>query len=381
MRAIYLDNAASTPCDPRVLQKMLPFLGGTFGNPACKHAHGKAAADAVQLARVQVAKVIGAGPDEIVFTSGATEADNLAIKGTARGLEDRGRPLVVTVATEHKAVLGPCAHLEARQGVPTFVLAVGENGLPRMDAIRDAFTYEAGLLSIMAANNETGIAPNLTAIGELCQDRGVLFHTDAAQAFGKIPINVRESEIDLLSISGHKLHGPKGVGALFVRKGIRSPLFPILQGGGQEGDARSGTLNVPGIVGLGCAAEIAESTMRREALRIGKLRARMLRALQIKIRGVNETAPGTPRVPGILHVAFSGARSVEILQRLYGRVSVTSASACVVGTDTPSHVMHAMRHPEPTSTVRFSLGRTTTTTDVDRAVVHVAQAVAGARGA
>lgn len=377
-KAVYLDYAATCPVDRRVLEAMLPYFTEEFGNPACNHAHGRAAEDAVELAREQVAAVIGADPSEIVFTSGATESDNLAIKGAAHPLRDGGRPHVITVVTEHKAVLNACACLET-EGHPVTYLPVDGNGLIDLDRLWNSIGPNTGLVSIMSANNETGVMQDLVAIGQICRERRAVLHVDAAQSFGKLPLDVKRTGIALLSISGHKIYGPKGVGALYIQGGEDSGVEPQMDGGGQECNLRSGTLNVPAIVGLGAAAALADRGMEDEARRAYRLRTMLGDGISRRVPGTYETAPHSARLPGTLHLYFPGVSAVGILRGLAGKVSVTSASACVAGSDDPSHVMLAMGHPAPESTIRFTVGRPTTDGEIDRATRHVADVVGALR--
>jgi cysteine desulfurase len=372
--AIYLDYAATTPMDRRVLAAMMPYFGERFGNPACRHAHGEDAQEAVEKARKQVAYLIGAEPEDIIFTSGATESNHLAIVGAGRPLAEAGRPHMITVTTEHKAVLEPFHCLEA-EGCEVTYLDVGDDGLIDLDELAQAIRPETGLVSIMFANNETGVVQEILRIGKLCEKNGVVFHTDAAQAFGKLPIDVGRANIKLLSISGHKIYGPKGIGALYARGGAESGLEPQMTGGGQECGMRGGTSNVPAIVGLGAAAEIAQISLSDDAQHVWKLRCRLLELLEDDPGDVQETAPGVSKLPGHLHVAFAGAPARDVLRALQGRVSATSASACSEGSGRASHVMEAMGHPDPGSTIRFTIGRMTSSQCVERAAGEIAEAV------
>ena len=376
MAPVYLDYAATTPCDPAVVKAMLPYFRLEFGNPACGHSHGKTAKQAVETARAQVAGLIGAKPNEIFFTSGATEADNLALKGALPVL---GRPYIITCATEHKAVLKTCKCLED-DGFDVTYLPVDGNGFIDLDMFYEIAGPHIGMVSIMAGNNETGTVQNLEAIGTICRNEGILFHTDAAQGFGKIPLNVDRIGASLMSISGHKIYGPKGVGALYVRGGENAPLVPQMDGGGQECNLRSGTLNVPAIVGFGHAAALAQRNLQRDAQHTRQLRERLLHQLANRTE-VYETVDVAEdeRLPGTLNVAFPGVRAKDLLGALAGKVSVTSGSACSAGCAKPSHVVQAMRHPYPQSTMRFTVGRPTTVQQVDRAAALVGRAVSALR--
>ncbi|HTF57577.1 MAG TPA: aminotransferase class V-fold PLP-dependent enzyme, partial [Planctomycetota bacterium] len=338
---IYLDHHATTPIDPRVLDSMMPYLREKFGNAASReHAWGREAAEAVEAARARVAALIGADEREIVFTSGATESDNLAIKGAAEFHRERGDHLVTTV-TEHPAVLDSCAALERAGRARVTRLPVDGEGLISLDALRKALTDKTVLVSIMFANNEIGVLQEIPAIGELCRERRVLFHTDAAQAAGKVPIDVRATPIDLLSMSAHKMYGPKGVGALYVRR--RNPrvrLTPILDGGGHEGRLRSGTLNVPAIVGFGAACEIARKEMGDEAARLQTLRDRLWEGLRKDLDHVTLNGHPERRLPGNLNVSFKYVESESLILALEG-IAVSSGAACTTAKVEPSHVLKA----------------------------------------
>jgi len=366
---IYLDAHATTPVDPRVLDAMLPFLRDQVGNASSlDHAAGRRTRDAVDAARRQVAAVIGASHKDIVFTSGATEADNLAIKGVAGGH-------VVTVATEHRAVLDTCRRLEAR-GSRVTVLPVGADGLIDLAALEAALEPATILVSVMAANNEIGVLQPLADIGRLTRTRRILFHTDAAQAFGRIPLDVDAMGIDLLSISGHKIHGPQGVGALYVR--TRQPtvrLAPLFDGGGHERGLRPGTLNAPGIVGLGAASSIAATEMVAEAVRLSSLRDRLLDGLRAAIDGVHVNGSLAHRLPHNLNVSIDGADET-LASRLDG-LAVSAGSACASGSIEPSYVLRALGVPAPRAhgTLRFGLSRFTTAAEIDQAIAIVRDGV------
>jgi cysteine desulfurase len=371
---IYLDAHATTPVDPRVLDAMLPFLRDRVGNASSvDHAAGRQARDAVEAARRQVAAVIGASHKDIVFTSGATESDNLAIKGVA----DTGNHgnVIVTVATEHRAVLDPCRRLVAR-GFKLREVKVGSDGLVDLAALEAVLDARTILVSVMAANNEIGVLQPLAAIGRLTRARGILFHTDAAQAFGRIPIDVEAMGIDLLSISGHKIHGPQGVGALYVRS--RQPtvrLAALFDGGGHERGVRPGTLNVPGIVGLGAAAAICAAEMAAETTRLALLRDRLLAGLRAAITGVHVNGALEPRLAHNLNVSIDGTDET-LASRLDG-LAVSAGSACATGRIEPSHVLRALGVDAARAhgTLRFGLHRFTTEADVDRAIAIVRDGV------
>ena len=381
MKPVYLDYHATTPVDPRVLETMLPYFTERFGNPASRqHAWGWEAQKAVDAAREQVAALIGASPREIVFTSGASESNNLAIKGAAYGLREKGRH-IITAETEHKSVLDACACLEA-EGWHITRLGVDHQGFIDLDQLRDAITGGTVLVSIMAANNEIGVLQPLGAIGEITRARGVLLHTDAAQAAGKVPIDVAAMNIDLLSLTGHKYYGPKGAGALFVRRARpRIELACQIHGGGQEDGVRSGTLNVPGIVGLGKAAEICRAEMPQEYARLARLRDGLLDALRGSLTGVRVNGPlGEARLPHNLHVSFDGVEGEMLLMAL-GDLAVSTGSACSSGSQEPSHVMKAIGAvgQRAGASIRFGLGRPTTQRDIDFAVERVTQVVRSLR--
>jgi cysteine desulfurase len=373
---IYLDNHATTPVDPHVLEAMLPFFTQTFGNPASRnHRFGWAAATAVENARKQVAKLINASAQEIVFTSGATESNNLAIKGVARHYRERGDD-IVTLPTEHKAVLDSAKRLKAEGFRVTFA-RVQSDGLVDLDDLKRAITEKTVLVSIMAANNEIGVLQPLAEIGRLCHERGVLFHTDAAQAAGKIPLDVEAMQIDLLSIAGHKMYGPKGVGALYVRRrGAPVELAPIIDGGGHEGGMRSGTLNVPGIVGLGKACEICRELMPEESRRLAALRDRLKDGLLASLEGIYINGSLEHRLPNNLNVSFRGIELAALMMDL-NDLALSSGSACTSAAPEPSYVLEALRVPHELAQtpLRFGLGRFNTEEEVDYTVGRVVGAV------
>jgi cysteine desulfurase len=372
---IYLDYNATTPLDPRVLDAMLPYFRERFGNAASRHhALGCDAAKAVEAAREPVAGLIGADPREIVWTSGATESNNLAIKGVAAA----GRH-VVTVATEHRAVLDPCEHLESK-GVKVSYLRVSPDGVLDLDRLAKAIAPETALVSVMHANNETGVIHPIAEIGRLCKERKVLFHTDATQSFGKEPIDVESMGIDLLSASAHKLCGPKGVGVLYVRR--RAPrvrLEPLLHGGGHEKGYRSGTLNVPAIVGMGAASEIAARERAAEQPRVRELRDRLEKGL-LALEGVERNGSADRRLANTSNLSFRGLDGEELMKAV-PELAVSSSSACTSALLQPSYVLGALGCDEERvrGSVRFSLGRFTTAAEIDRAVELLAAAVAARR--
>jgi cysteine desulfurase len=366
MARIYLDHHATTPLDSRVLKAMMPFLRERFGNAASReHEFGREAAKAVETARVQVAALIGCDESEIVFTSGATESDNLAIKGAAA---DR----IVTIATEHPAVLDSCA----ASGREVVRLKVDSDGLVSMDDLRREVRGRT-LVSVMFANNEIGVIQDIPAIGALCKERGAIFHSDGAQAAGKVPIDVRAMDIHLLSLSAHKLYGPKGIGALYVRKrNPRIKLQPLIDGGGHEGGLRSGTLNVPGIVGFGAACEIAAKEMKSEGERLAALRRRLWDGLRSRLDLVSLNGHPDRRLPGNLNVSFKYVESEGLMAALAG-IAVSSGAACTTAKAEPSHVLKALGLPEDLAraSIRFGLGRSTTGEEIDEVIERVASAV------
>jgi cysteine desulfurase len=370
MGRIYLDHHATTPLDPRVLEAMTPWLTEKFGNAASReHDFGREAADAVEAARAQVAALINGDESEIVFTSGATESDNLAIKGPA---VDR----IVTVATEHPAVLDSCASVERAGRAQVFRLKVSSDGLINLDELKRELR-ESTLVSVMFANNEIGVLQDIPSIGALCKERGAIFHSDAAQAAGKVPIDVRAMDIHLLSISAHKLYGPKGVGALYVRKrNPRVKLTPLIDGGGHEHGLRSGTLNVAGIVGFGAACELAGAEMKAEAGRLKKLRDHLWDGLRSRLDQVTLNGHPERRLPGNLNVSFKHVESESLMVALDG-IALSSGAACTTAKAEPSHVLRALGLPEDLAraSIRFGLGRGTTQEEIDIVIERVATAV------
>ena len=368
--AIYLDNHATTRCDPRVVEAMLPFFTEEYGNAASRsHGFGYRAKRAVEDARASIARHLGCSPKEVLFTSGATESNNLAILGCVRAHGASGSH-VVTVATEHKAVLDPVHQLE-REGASVTVLTVGEDGLVSAEQVAGAIRSDTVLVSVMAVNNEIGVQHPLEAIGEVCRERGVAFHCDAAQAAYR-PIDVRAASIDLLSLSAHKIYGPKGIGALFVRRGRpRLSLEPLMHGGGHERGLRSGTLPVPSIIGLGRAVSLLGDPAERE--RVTALRDTLLAALA-SLPGVTVNGSMDHRAPNNLNVSFSGIEAEALLLALKG-VAVSTGSACTSATIEPSHVLRALGLSDDRAhgALRFGLGRFTTAeeiTDVSRRIVE-----------
>jgi cysteine desulfurase len=373
---IYLDNNATTPVDPRVLDAMLPYLRGEFGNAASRsHPFGWRAEKAVENARQQVASVINASPKEIVWTSGATESNNIAVKGLAQMQAEKGRH-IITQVTEHKAVIDPCKYLEQHGWRITF-LPVDKTGRIDLDQLKDAICDDTVLISIMHANNEIGTTQPIGEIGAICKAKGVFFHTDATQAFGKLPIDVEAMGIDLLSCSGHKLYGPKGVGALYVRR--RKPRVrcePVLHGGGHERGMRSGTLNVPGIVGMGHAAEIARAEMVDEGIRLAGLRDRLWEGLSSQLDEIYLNGSREHCLPNTLNVSFAYVEG-ESLMMGFNDIAVSSGSACTSASLEPSYVLKSLGVGEELahSSIRFSLGRFNTAAEIERAIQRVVETV------
>jgi cysteine desulfurase len=355
---------------------MLPYFSEKFGNAASRsHPFGWEAEQAVETAREQIAKLIGSSAKEIIFTSGATESDNLAIKGVAEAFRDKGDH-IITVATEHKAVLDSCKHLE-KQGRRVTYLGVGNDGLLRIEDLKSAFSDKTILVTVMYANNEVGVLQPIAEIGRLCHERGVLFHCDAVQAIGKIPVDVNREGIDLMSITAHKLYGPKGVGALYVRG--KSPQVQVaaqIDGGGHEHGMRSGTLNVPGIVGLGKACELAMQEMPQESRRIAALRDKLKHQLEENVDDVHVNGSMEHRLPGNLNIRFGGVDSESLLMGI-NDIAVSTGAACTAAKIEPSYVLKAMglTDEQANSTLRFGIGRFNTEAEIDYAAERVIETV------
>jgi cysteine desulfurase len=371
---VYLDNNATTRTDPRVVEAMLPYFTSHYGNAASRnHLFGWRAQEAVDQAREQVATLIGAHPKEIIFTSGATESDNLALKGVA-ARQRSGH--IITAATEHHAVLDPVRRLE-REGFGVTILPADSYGRVTAEQVEAAITTETFLVSVMAANNEVGTLQPIAAIGKLCKRRGVLFHTDAAQAAGKVPLDVEEMGIDLMSLSAHKMYGPKGVGALYVRR--REPrvvLEPMLDGGGHERGLRSGTLPVPLIVGFGLACDLCRDEMTTEATRLTQLRERLRDGVQAQLEGVTLNGHPTDRLPGNLNLSFAWVDGEALLTSMRN-VAVSSGSACTSASLEPSYVLRAMGVSDDLArgSLRFGLGRFTTADEIQWVIEEVVRGV------
>ena len=360
---IYMDGHATTRVDPRVIEAMLPFFGEYYGNAASRHHRfGWTVRDAVADARAEVAALVGAPARDLVFTSGATESNNLAVKGVAEAARDRGNH-IVTARTEHRAILDPCARLE-QQGMRVSYLSVGNDGVLDPAALEAAITPMTVLVTVMMANNEIGVLQPIAALARLARARGVLLHTDAAQAAGKVPIDVEADGIDLLSLTAHKLYGPKGVGALFIRHGVA--VAPLVDGGGHEGGLRSGTLNVPAIVGFGRAAAICADEMPGEAARLSRLRDRLWDGIRRSLRGVTVNGSMRARLPHNLNISVDGLHGEQLLMGL-DDVAVSSGAACTSASREPSHVLRALGlgDTRARASIRFGLGRFNTEAEVD----------------
>ena len=373
---IYMDNHATTPVDPRVLEEMLPYFTDRFGNAASRnHSFGWAGEEAVETARERIAKLIGATTKEIIFTSGATESDNLAIKGVAEMYREKGNH-IITAVTEHKAVLDTCKRLE-KYGYRVTYLPVQKDGLVDLDDLKRAIDDKTILVTIMAANNEIGVVQPIAEIGKLCHEKGVIFHSDATQAVGKIPIEVIKQNLDLLSISAHKMYGPKGVGALYVRrKSPRVQISPIIDGGGHERGMRSGTLNVPGIAGLGKACALCYEEMPQESVRMSGMRDRLRDRIMSNLDEVYINGSMEHRLPQNLNISFAYVEGESLLMGI-NDVAVSSGSACTSATLEPSYVLKALGTGDDLahSSIRFGLGRFNTEAEVDYVADRVVETV------
>lgn len=373
---IYLDNNATTPVDPLVLQAMLPYLTNQFGNAASRsHSFGWVAEEAVTLAREEVAALIGANSSEIIFTSGATEAINLAIKGVLEMYSDIGKH-IITCVTEHKAVLDTCKHIE-KYGASISSLPVDQNGVINMYELKKAIRKDTVLITVMYANNETGVIQPIREIGRIAKENNILFFTDATQAVGKTPVNVTEDNIDLLCLSAHKIYGPKGAGALYVRrKNPRVRLSPQIDGGGHEKGMRSGTLNVPGIAALGKAAALCQSQMQEDTLRINAFRNKLELAL-CSIGGVTVNGSTAQRLPNTTNLSFRNIKDNQLLTAITRNIAVSSGSACTSANPEPSHVLKAMGISDEAAknSIRFGLGRFTTEEEIDYTIKEVSRIV------
>ncbi len=372
---IYLDYQATTPLDPRVLDVMMPYLTTKFGNPhSTNHAFGWAAEAGVELARKQVADLIGAAPEDMVFTSGATESNNIALKGLAHAACPE-KDHVITVATEHTCVLESCRSLE-RAGFKVTYLPVNSDGLIDLAELKDAITSKTSLVSVMAVNNEIGVIQNLSEIGRICRAANVIFHTDAAQAAGKIPLDVDNMNIDLLSISGHKIYGPKGVGALYVRSDITPRPMALFDGGGQEQGLRSGTLSPALCTGLGAACDIAGRDMAADLAHISTLSDKLKSTLADELTGVSLNGSGTQRYPGNLNFTFDGVKG-DLLIRGLRNIALSTGSACSTMRPAPSHVLLALGldKKQIENSIRIGLGRMTCEAEIDYAATEIIAAI------
>jgi cysteine desulfurase len=373
---IYMDNHATTPVDPRVLEEMLPYFMEKFGNAASRnHSFGWAGEEGVETARERIAKLVGATTKEIIFTSGATESDNLAIKGAAEMYREKGNH-IITAVTEHKAVLDTCKRLE-KYGYRVTYLPVQKDGLIDLDDLKRSMDDKTILVTIMAANNEIGVLQPVAEIGKICREKGVIFHTDATQAVGKVPVDVNKQNIDLMSISGHKMYGPKGVGALYVRrKNPRVQISAIIDGGGHERGMRSGTLNVPGIVGLGKACAIASEDLPQESCKLAGLRNRLRDRIMGKLDEVYINGSMEHRLPGNLNISFAYVEGESLLMGI-NDIAVSSGSACTSATLEPSYVLKALGAGDDLahSSIRFGIGRFNTEAEVDYVADRVIETV------
>jgi cysteine desulfurase len=370
-----MDYQATTPMDPRVFEEMTPYFLEKFGNPHSRgHKYGWEAEAACEKAREQVADLIGANPKEIVFTSGATESNNMALRGIAKFYGET-KNHIITCNTEHKCVIDTCRYLE-REGIEVTYLPVDNQGIIDLEQLKAAITDKTAVVSIMAVNNEIGVIQPLKEIGAICRERGVFFHTDAAQAFGKIPLNVEEMNIDLMSISGHKIYGPKGIGAIFIRRRPRVRLVPMIHGGGQERGFRSGTLPTPLVVGLGKAAEIARLEMGAENERIGKLYDKLYNSLVSNIKDVYLNGHAERRIKSNLNLSFAYIEGESMIMAIKD-LAVSSGSACTSASLEPSYVLRAIGVGEDLAhtSIRFGIGRFTTEEEVDFAIEKVTGAI------
>ncbi len=372
---IYLDNHATTPCDPAVVEAMLPYFAGAYGNPSSvMHEAGRLAAEAVEQAREQVAALLGARRGEIFFTAGATESNNIAISGIARGLTGNRRR-IVTTSVEHKAVLGPCREL-GKQAFDVVILPVDEKGVVNLAAVEEAINDDTLLVSVQAANNEIGTIQPVAQVARLAHDKGAILHCDAAQAIGKIPVDVETWDVDLLSVSAHKFYGPKGIGALYVRGGPYAlPVSPLSVGGGQEKGLRAGTLNVPGIVGLGEACRLCEQRLPEERVRVGALRDQLEEAVLKATPAARRNGAPENRLPGNSSLTFPGI-DAEALVVNASQLAISTGSACTSGAPEPSHVLLAigLSREEAYATIRIGVGRFNTEEEINHAANSISKA-------
>jgi cysteine desulfurase len=365
---IYMDYQSTTPVDPRVVEAMMPYFTNIYGNPHSRsHAYGWQAEEAVEQGRSNIARLIGASEKEVIFTSGATESNNMAIKGVARFYKDKKKH-IVTLSTEHKCVLDSCRHLE-KEGFEITYLPVETNGIVDLEKLRNAIREDTVIVSVMMVNNEIGVIQPIKEIGAICREKGVFFHTDAAQAFGKIPIDVNEMNIDLMSISGHKIYAPKGIGAIYVRRRPRVRMEALINGGGQERGMRSGTLSTPLCVGLGVAAELAAEEMDLEAERMRRLYNKFLDGIQGQIKDVYLNGDKEQRWPGNINLSFAYVEGESMIMAIKD-LAVSSGSACTSASLEPSYVLRAIGVGEDMAhtSIRFGMGRFTTEEEVDAAI-------------
>lgn len=376
-----MDNHATTPLDPRVLEEMLPYFTKEFGNASSiDHIYSNRAAEAVEKARDQVASIINAKPEEIIFTSGATEANNLAIQGIAKAYQDKGRH-IITCTTEHKAVLEPCKHLENLGWKVTYI-PVDQYGIIDLEKLTEAITKDTILISVMFANNEIGTIAPVKEIGRIAHENEIFYHTDAAQAVGHVPIDVEDMNIDTMSISAHKIYGPKGVGGLYIRRyAPKVKLSPIIYGGGQEKTLRPGTLNVPSIVGMGSSLNIAAREMNEEKIRLKSLTELMRRKFLQVIKGSEQNGHPTQRLPHNLNIYIKNVENKALIQSVSSEIAISSSSACTTTEIEPSHVILALGYDNKRahSSIRFGLGRFNTKKEVTFVISHIIDKVAHLR--
>ncbi len=375
VRPIYMDYQATTPMDSRVLQDMMPYFTEKFGNPHSRtHVFGWESEEAVEIARAEIASLINCDQSEIIFTSGATESNNLALKGVAKFYRDQGKDHIITSSIEHKCILDSCRYLEM-EGFKITYLPVMPNGIVNLKKLQEAINDKTSIVSIMMLNNEVGVIQPIEEIGKICRSKGVFFHTDAAQSFGKIPIDVKKMNIDLLSISGHKIYGPKGIGALYVGKKPRVKLKPLISGGGQERGMRSGTLPTPLVVGLGAAARYAGQDMKSDYANISKLSSLFMNAI-LSLPNVYLNGDVKDRYPGCLNFSFSCIEGESMIGAIK-QLAVSSGSACTSSSLETSYVLHAMGVDDDLahSSIRFGIGRFSTEKDIEYAITLVKKAV------
>lgn len=379
---IYLDYHSTTPIDPRVKDELVAALGHEYGNPHSQHIHGQKSFAAVEEAREKIANLVNVSPGEVIFTSGATEANNLVFRGLADWLKEQGKTHIVTTATEHKCVLKCVEWLEADGFTVSFV-PLDADGVATAESVASTLTENTGLVSVMAANNEVGTIHPIHEVGELCAQSDILFHTDAAQAFGKCDLDLKAANVSLASFSSHKIYGPAGIGALYVSRKARRKLSPQILGGGQERGLRSGTLPVPLCIAFGVAAEVAQKEMIDEAGRVGELRDRLLSALNEQLTGVTINGGIRSRLPGNLNITFEGVDAEALVMKVKKTISISTGSACTADTLEPSYVLQALglSRKSAESAIRIGLGRFTTEDDISQAITVLVEAVNSLRSA